>query len=132
MTETPGRYAQDNGEPFQDQQIAEIRSKIGQLEQRDQEFSERSNILLDQVIETSDNLNNLVKTINNYVVEAKANRNADQERLGLIEMRLDADRERILAFEERFDIIQQNIERILQHLENRYPGNGKGEQGGEE
>ena len=35
-------------------------------------------------------------------------REAEQERLGLIEMRLDADRERILACEQRFNIMQQN------------------------
>jgi chromosome segregation ATPase len=131
MSETPGRYTQDNSEPFPDRQMAEMRSKIGQLEERDKEFSERSNLLLDQVIQTNDNLNSLVKTINSYVAEARADREADRERLGLVEMRLDVDRERILALEERFDIMQQNIERILQHLENRYPGNGKGEQGGE-
>jgi chromosome segregation ATPase len=126
MTETPERYAQDNGEPFPDQQLREIRSKIGQLENRDQEFSDRSNLLLDQITETRDNLNSLVKTINNYVVEAKADRDADRERLGLIEMRLDIDRQRILECEERFDTVQQNIERILRYLENRYSGNGSG------
>ena len=108
-----------NGESFPDQRLAEIRSTIRQLEERDQEFSERSNLLLDQITQTSDSLNSLVKTINNYVVEAMAEREAEQERL-------DADRERILACEQRFNIRQQNIERLLEYLENRYPGNGSG------
>ncbi|MBD1806313.1 hypothetical protein H6F98_12735 [Microcoleus sp. FACHB-SPT15] len=115
MSETPERYAQDNGEPFPDQQLAEIHSTIRQLEERDYEFSERSNLLLDQITQTSDSLNSLVKTINNYVVEVRAEREAERERLGLIEMRLDAERERILACEERFNIMQQNIERLLQY-----------------
>jgi len=53
MSETPERYAQDNGSPFPDQQLAEIRSTIRQIEERDQEFSEGSNLLLDQITQTS-------------------------------------------------------------------------------
>jgi hypothetical protein len=34
----------------QNQPLAEIRSTIRQLEERDQEFSERSNLLLDQTL----------------------------------------------------------------------------------
>ena len=115
-----------------EEQLAEIRQRIQEIE--DQDFARKANTLLDEIISTNQTLDALAKNVDAFIEESRRDREADRERIGLNEMRNDAFRERILLQDERFDLMQvnfqtmqQNIERILLHLENQYPGNGKGE-----
>lgn len=107
-----------------EEQLAKIRQRIKTIE--DQDFAKKANTLLDEIIANDQALENLTKILNEFILESRRDREADRERIALNEMRLDAFRERILMQDERFNIMQQNIERILLHLENQYPGNGKG------
>jgi len=106
-----------------EEQLVEIRQRIKTIE--DQDFTKKANILLDEIIANDQALDNLTKILNEFILESRRDREADRERIAFNEMRLDVFRERILMQDERFNLMQQNIERILLHLENQYPGNGR-------
>ena len=107
-----------------EEQLAEIRKRIQEIE--DQDFAKKANTLLDEIIANDQALSNQTRNLNEFIAESRRDREADRERIAFNEMRLDVFRERILLQDERFNTMQQNIERILLHLENQYPGNGKG------
>jgi len=108
------------------EQLAEIRQRIQELEASDHDFAKKANTLLDEIIVNDQAIDSLTRNLNDFITESRRDREADRERITFNEMRLDVFQERILLQDERFNTMQQNIERILLHLENQYPGNGKG------
>ena len=122
------------------EQLAEIRQRIQELEASDQDFAKKANTLLDEIIVNDQAIESLTRNLNEFIAESRRDREADRERIAFNEMRLDVFRERILMQDERFNTLQENIDRniqqaeadravmseILQYLRNQYPGNGKG------
>ncbi|NER48752.1 MAG: hypothetical protein F6J92_19060, partial [Symploca sp. SIO1A3] len=113
---------------------------IQELEASDQDFAKKANTLLDEIIVNDQAIESLTRNLNEFIAESRRDREADRERIAFNEMRLDVFRERILMQDERFNTLQENIDRniqqaeadravmteILQYLRNQYPGNGKG------
>ncbi|NEP08915.1 MAG: hypothetical protein F6K14_01420 [Symploca sp. SIO2C1] len=92
-----------------EEQLAEIRQRIQEIE--DQDFAKKANTLLDEIIANDQALSNQTRNLNEFIAESRRDREADRERIAFNEMRLDVFRERILMQDERFNTIQQNIER---------------------
>ena len=62
-----------------EQQIAEMRSRIAELEERDEDFARRSNLLLDEILVTREQADLNTKAIENLVrVSAEGRRDIDQ------------------------------------------------------
>ncbi|HEY9743321.1 MAG TPA: hypothetical protein V6C90_22775 [Coleofasciculaceae cyanobacterium] len=62
-----------------EQQIAEMRSRIAELEERDEDFARRSNLLLDEILVTREQADKNTKAIENLVrVSAEGRRDIDQ------------------------------------------------------
>ncbi|NER22862.1 MAG: hypothetical protein F6J86_28075 [Symploca sp. SIO1B1] len=93
------------------EQLAEIRQRIQELEASDQDFAKKANTLLDEIIVNDQAIESLTRNLNDFITESRRDREADRERIAFNEMRLDVFRERILLQDERFNTIQQNIDR---------------------
>ena len=98
-----------------EEQIAEIRQRIQEIE--DQDFAREANTLLDEIIANDQAQENLTRNLNEFIAESRRDREADRERIAFNEMRLDVFRERILMQDERFNTIQQNIDRNTQNID---------------
>ncbi|NES21661.1 MAG: hypothetical protein F6K41_22715 [Symploca sp. SIO3E6] len=100
-----------------DEQIAEIRLHIQALEASDQDFARKANTLLDEIIVNDQAIESLTRNLNDFLTESSRDREADSERIAFNEMRLDVFRERILLQDERFNTVQQNIDRNTQNID---------------
>ncbi len=134
-----------------DQQIAELRSRIAELEERDEDFARRSNLLLDEILVTREQIAENAKAI------AQGRRDIDQlaDRMGELAQSVSELRQnqQLLTFTisqvaESMTILRQTqqafveqavadrqsfqaeIRRIWEYLLSQHP-NGRGEQGGE-
>jgi predicted nucleic acid-binding Zn-ribbon protein len=100
-----------------EEDIAELRSRIDQVEE---EFGRRANILLDEVLITDENLRSLTRRFD-QLAESQQATQATVNQLTVLMVQLvqnvEADR---AAIREN----QAEIRRILEYLQSQYPGNG--------
>jgi chromosome segregation ATPase len=62
-----------------DEQLQEMRSRITELEERDEDFARRSNLLLDEILVTREQADSNTRTIDNLLqVSAEGRRDIDQ------------------------------------------------------
>jgi predicted nucleic acid-binding Zn-ribbon protein len=101
-----------------EEDIAELRSRIDQVEE---EFGRRANILLDEVLITDENLKSLTRRFE-QLAESQQVTQATVNQLTVLMVQLvqnaEADR---AAIREN----QAEIRRILEYLQSQYPGNGR-------
>ena len=95
----------------------ELRSRIDQVEE---EFGRRANILLDEVLITDENLRGLTRRVDQLVEIQQATRaTVNQLALLMVQLAQNTEADRAAIRENQAD-----IRRILEYLQSQYPGNG--------
>jgi|SRR4028118_1002671 hypothetical protein len=100
-----------------EEDIAELRSRIDQVEE---EFGRRANILLDEVLITDENLRSLTRRFDQLAESQQATQTTvNQLTVLMVQLVQNVEADRAAIREN-----QAEIRRILEYLQSQYPGNG--------
>lgn len=96
----------------------ELRARIDQVEE---EFGRRANILLDEVLITDENLRVLTRRVDQLAESQQATQaTVNQLALLMVQLAQNAEADRVAIREN-----QAEIRRIWEYLQSQYPGNGR-------